>query len=93
VKPVTALVHGMSADANLLIAGAHVLDPRSDLDVQADVLVRAGQIVEIAAAGELSAAGDTEVAQGDGKHLLPAFVDPHVWKLARAPPPSVASAR
>jgi dihydroorotase len=78
VKAAPALVHGMSAEANLLIKGAHVLDPRSDLDAPADVLVRGGQIVEIAAAGELSADGDTEVAQGEGKHLLPAFVDPHV---------------
>ncbi len=78
MKAVPPLVHGMSADANLLITGAHVLDPRSDLDAPADVLVRAGQIVEIAAAGELSADGNTEVAQGEGKHLLPAFVDPHV---------------
>jgi dihydroorotase len=78
VKAAPPLVHGMSADANLLIAGAHVLDPRNDLDAPADVLVRGGQIVEIAAAGELSADGDTEVAQGEGKHLLPAFVDPHV---------------
>jgi dihydroorotase len=68
----------MSTEANLLIRGAHVLDPRSDLNAAADVLVRAGQIVEIAAAGELSAGGDTEVAEGEGKHLLPAFVDPHV---------------
>ncbi|HTC60392.1 MAG TPA: dihydroorotase [Solirubrobacteraceae bacterium] len=78
MKAAPPLVHGMSADANLLIRGAHVLDPRSDLDAPADVLVRAGQIVEIAAAGELSTDGDTEVAQGEGKHLLPAFVDPHV---------------
>jgi dihydroorotase len=78
VKAAPPLVHGMSADANLLIRGAHVLDPRSDLDAPADVLVRAGQIVEIAAAGALSADGATEVAQGEGKHLLPAFVDPHV---------------
>ena len=78
MKPVPALVHGMSADANLLIKGAHVLDPRTDLDAPADVLVRAGQIVEIADAGELNADGNTEVAQGEGKHLLPAFVDPHV---------------
>ena len=63
------------------------------------------EIVEIAAAGKLSAGGDTEVAQGEGKYLLPAFVDPHVHlrspgqehkedlELAPAPPPSVASAR
>ncbi len=78
MKAVPALAHGMSAETNLLITGAHVLDPRSDLDELADVLVRGGQIVQIAAAGELSAGGDTEVAQGEGKHLLPAFVDPHV---------------
>ncbi len=78
MKAVAPLVHGMSAGANLLVTGAHVLDPRGDLDAPADVLVRGGQIVEITAAGELSADGDTEVAQGDGKHLLPAFVDPHV---------------
>ncbi|MFZ1925853.1 MAG: dihydroorotase [Solirubrobacteraceae bacterium] len=78
MKAVPAMVHGMSAEANLLIRGAHVLDPRGDLDEPADVLVRGGQIVEIAAAGELSTDGDTEVAQGKGKHLLPAFVDPHV---------------
>jgi dihydroorotase len=68
----------MNDDANLLITGAHVLDPRGDLNAPADVLVRDGQIVEIAAAGELSTDGDTEVARGEGKHLLPAFVDPHV---------------
>jgi dihydroorotase len=78
VKAVPPLVHGMSADANLLITGAHVLDPRGDLNAPADVLVRGGQIVEIGTAGELSADGDTEVARGEGKHLLPAFVDPHV---------------
>jgi len=78
MKPVTALVHGRSAAADLLIRGAHVLDPRSDLDEPADVLVIAGQIVEIAPAGDLSVDGDIEVTQGNGKHLLPAFVDPHV---------------
>ncbi|HEY3970550.1 MAG TPA: dihydroorotase [Solirubrobacteraceae bacterium] len=78
MKPVPSLVHGMSSSADLLIAGAHVLDPRGELDAPADVLVRAGQIVEIAAPGTLSADGDIEVAQGEGKHLLPAFVDPHV---------------
>jgi dihydroorotase len=78
VKAAPPLAHGMSGDADLLIKGAHALDPRSDLDEQVDVLVIAGRIVEIAAAGELSVDGDIEVAQGEGKHLLPAFVDPHV---------------
>jgi dihydroorotase len=81
VKAATALVHnaaGMSAEANLLVVAAHVLDPRSNLDGPADVLVRDGQIVELAAAGELIADGEIETVQGEGKHLLPAFVDPHV---------------
>jgi dihydroorotase len=78
VRTVPALAHCMSADADLLITGAHVLDPRGDIDAPSDVLVRRGRIVEIAATGELSADGDIEVAQGEGKHLLPAFVDPHV---------------
>ncbi|HXC45348.1 MAG TPA: dihydroorotase [Solirubrobacteraceae bacterium] len=68
----------MSAEANLLVSGAHVLDPRGSLDQPADVLVRGGQIVEIAAAGELIADREIEVVPGEGKHLLPAFVDPHV---------------
>lgn len=81
MKGATALVHnaaGMSAEANLLVSGAHVLDPRGSLDQPADVLVRGGQIVEIAAAGELIADREIEVVPGEGKHLLPAFVDPHV---------------
>jgi dihydroorotase len=63
--------------ADILISGAHVLDPRTGLDALADVLVRDGQIAQLAAAGELGSEG-TEVVQGRGKHLLPAFFDPHV---------------
>jgi dihydroorotase len=63
--------------AELLISGAHVLDPRAGLDAPADVLVRDGEIAQLAGVGELSGGG-AEVVQGHGKHLLPAFVDPHV---------------
>jgi dihydroorotase len=62
---------------DLLIAGAHVLDPRTGLDGPADVLLRDGHIAELAAPGSVKAEG-AEVVQGQGKHLLPAFVDPHV---------------
>jgi dihydroorotase len=74
---IPSLVHGALPGADLLISGAHVLDPRSGLDAPADVLVRDGQIAQLAGAGELSGE-DIEVVQGDGKHVLPAFVDPHV---------------
>ncbi len=68
---------GQPPERDLLIAGAHLLDPRTGLDGPADVLVRAGQIVELAEPGTLGGEG-AEVVQGQGKHLFPAFVDPHV---------------
>jgi dihydroorotase len=72
------LSHGPLPSAHLLIKDAHLLDPRRRLDRRGDVLVRGGKIVEIGAPGELSASGGAEVVQGAGKHLLPAFFDPHV---------------
>ncbi|HVS28361.1 MAG TPA: dihydroorotase [Solirubrobacteraceae bacterium] len=64
--------------AGLLISGAHVLDPRGDLDGPHDVLVSDGAISELAAPGSLSAGDDTETIDGAGLHLFPGFVDPHV---------------
>jgi dihydroorotase len=61
--------------ADLLIRGAHVLDPREGIDGSHDVLIRDGEIAEIATALE---APDVEVLDGAGRHLLPGFVDPHV---------------
>jgi dihydroorotase len=75
---VPLLLHCALPGADLLISGAHVLDPRNALDAPADVLVRGGKIVQLADAGELRAEGEVELVQGAGKHLLPAFVDPHV---------------
>ena len=74
----SALVHGPHGDADLLIRDVHVLDPRSGLDERRDVSIRGGAIAEIGAAGQLAAGDDTEVVNGAGRHLLPAFVDPHV---------------
>jgi len=64
--------------ADLLVRGAHVLDPRAGLDGPGDVLVRDGLVAQIGEAGGLDAAPEVEEVDGAGRHLLPAFVDPHV---------------
>jgi dihydroorotase len=63
--------------ADLLIRGAHVLDPRGGIDAPHDVLVRGGQIAELGAPGALPDDG-VAVIDGEGRHLFPGFVDPHV---------------
>ncbi len=67
-----------SAPADLLIRGAHVLDPRAGIDALHDVLVRSGEIAELGAPGTLQAPQGAEVLDGEGRHLFPGFVDPHV---------------
>jgi len=64
--------------ATVLIRGAHVLDPRADLDEPQDVLIQNGQIAELGAPGSLPAPDDGGTIEAAGKHLFPAFVDPHV---------------
>ena len=64
--------------AHLLIRGAHVLDPRTGLDGRADVLIRGGHIAEIAAPNSIPPPDGGDVLDATGKHLFPAFVDPHV---------------
>lgn len=66
------------APADLLIRGAHVLDPRSGLDGRQDVLVRGGTVAEIGEPGAQPAPPGGVTIDGTGKHLFPAFVDPHV---------------
>ncbi|MEA2428404.1 MAG: dihydroorotase [Thermoleophilaceae bacterium] len=63
---------------DLLIRGAHLLDPRAALDGPGDILVRDGQIAEIGSPGALEAPDGAEVVEAEGLHALPAFVDPHV---------------
>jgi dihydroorotase len=75
---VERLFHAPVAPAELLIRGAHVLDPRSGLDAPGDVLVRGGSIAEIGAPGSLPAPDGADTIEGEGLHLLPAFFDPHV---------------
>jgi dihydroorotase len=64
--------------AQLLIRDAHVFDPRADLDEPQDVVIQTGQIAELGAPGSLPAPDDGETIEAAGKHLFPAFVDPHV---------------
>ncbi|MDP9384628.1 MAG: dihydroorotase [Actinomycetota bacterium] len=64
--------------ADLLVEGAHVLDPRTGIDAPHDVLVHDGFIAGIGAPGSLEAPEGAERVDGEGRHLLPGFVDPHV---------------
>src|SRR3954471_12459153 len=68
------LDHRETPPADVLIKGAHVLDPRTGIDRKLDVLVRDGQIAELGPDLHF----DGEVIDGEGKHLFPGFVDPHV---------------
>jgi dihydroorotase len=72
------LDHRAQRPADLLIRGAHVLDPRERIDAPHDVLVRGGEIAEIAPPNSLDAPEGAEVLDGEGRHLFPGFVDPHV---------------
>jgi dihydroorotase len=72
------LVHRPSPPADVLVSRAHLLDPREGIDAPHDVLIRDGAIAEIAPPGSLEAPEGAERVDGEGRHLLPAFVDPHV---------------
>jgi dihydroorotase len=76
--PTGALVQARATPAEILIQGAHVLDPRAGLDAAHDVLVRDGRIARIGAPGSVEAPPGAEAVDGRGRHLLPAFFDPHV---------------
>ncbi len=72
------LFHRPTPDAELLIRGAHVLDPRAQIDEPRDVLIRGGEIAELAAPDSLTADDGVTTIHAAGKHLFPGFVDPHV---------------
>jgi dihydroorotase len=72
------LVAAARPPATLLIRGVHALDPRTALDEPHDVLVREGTIAELGAPGTLPEPQDGETVDGAGRHLFPAFFDPHV---------------
>ena len=72
------LYHRPLPAADVLIRGAHVLDPRAGIDERHDVLVRGGMIAELAAPETLTAPEGAITVQARGRHLFPGFVDPHV---------------
>jgi dihydroorotase len=72
------LFHEPAPPAELLIRGAHVLDPRAGLDEPHDILIRDGRIAELGAPGTLPAPPSHDVLDAAGKHAFPGFVDPHV---------------
>ena len=72
------LVAAPTPPAQLLITDAHVLDPRTGVDGPHDVLVRDGEVAELGPPATLSPPDGVEEVPGRGRHLLPAFVDPHV---------------
>lgn len=74
----TRLFHRGRRPAELLIRGAHVLDPRARVDEPCDILVRDGFVAEMGPPGALPAPEEGEALEGVGKHAFPAFVDPHV---------------
>ena len=72
------LFHRAGEPAELLIAGAHVLDPRTGLDEPHDILIRDGHIAELGEPGSLQAPADADTIDAEGMHAFPGFVDPHV---------------
>ena len=69
------LDHRPIQPADVLIKGAHVLDPRTGIDAKLDVLSKAARSPRSASRLDRS---DAEVIDGNGRHLFPGFVDPHV---------------
>jgi dihydroorotase len=74
----TRLFHRPGEPAEMLIAGAHVLDPRTRLDAPQDILIKNGHIAELGEPGSLEAPENCERIDAQGMHAFPGFVDPHV---------------
>jgi dihydroorotase len=75
---VAPLHHRERQPAELLLRGAHVVDPRTGLDEPRDILIRNGHLAELGPPGSLGAPDDGELFDATGKHAFPGFVDPHV---------------
>jgi dihydroorotase len=72
------LFRAPAPQATLLVSRAQLLDPRGDVDRPGDVLVRDGVIAEVGEPGSIAAPPEAERIDGAGRHLFPAFFDPHV---------------
>ncbi|MCL2402741.1 MAG: dihydroorotase [Coriobacteriia bacterium] len=62
----------------ILLKGAHVVDPATNLDGVADVLVKDGKISCVCPEGCTHADSDTKTIDLSGKVLMPGLVDMHV---------------
>jgi dihydroorotase len=69
------MLFGKQGGDDLVIRGAHVLDPAADVDAVLDVRVDGGTIAQLGTNLETNA---HRVVDGQGLVLAPAFVDPHV---------------
>jgi len=67
-------VNARAQSYDLLIKGAHVIDPASSVNARMDVAVSQGKIARVAADIRGSAA---QVINADGLYLTPGFIDPH----------------
>jgi dihydroorotase len=70
------LVRPDARAATLVVRGAHVVDPREGVDRVLDVVVEDGRITAVGKG--VTVPEGAEVVDGAGRHLMPAFVDPHV---------------
>ena len=78
-RPRVSCARGRRPPAELLLRSARLLDPRAGLDGPHDLLVRDGEIAEIGAAGrDRCRRRGARSIDGEGLHVLPGFVDPHV---------------
>ena len=77
-EPISSLDWRGCGGGDLVIRGAHVLDPVEGIDGRHDLVVRAGRIAEIAPDGTAEAPAGAEEVDAGGLHALPAFFDPHV---------------
>lgn len=62
----------------LLLRGAHVVDPASDLDAPRDLLLRDGRVAAVERPGALDGIADTEVLDATGLIAAPGLIDLHV---------------
>jgi len=69
---------GGDGGVDVVVRGAHALDPRTDLARVCDLVVRDGRIAQIADAGSAEAPAGAETIEADGLYAFPAFFDPHV---------------
>lgn len=72
------LIQRSGPAANLVVRSVRVFDPGTGMDEERDVEVRDGIVSALAPTGGVVDGDDLEEVDGSGRHLFPAFFDPHV---------------